>query len=155
LGFTDLGRFTASYVAGYGEYSSETFRRHLKSTRSEALIGLDMRKSGLTPAKIDLLRHHINVTLGERITVEKLAALVGMSPQSFTVAFKIAFKTTPAQYILSERLKGANWLLANTDTSISAVAAETGFASQSHLTSVSKRLNGHTPHEFRALSRLR
>jgi transcriptional regulator GlxA family with amidase domain len=155
LGFTNLDRFTASYVARYGEDPSETFRRQFNSTGSEAIIGRDTRKSGLTPAKIDLLRHHINVTLGERITVAKLAALVGMSPQNFAVAFKIAFKTTPAQHILSERLKWANWLLANTDTSISAVAAETGFASQSHLTSVSTRLNGQTPHEFRKLSRLR
>ena len=65
-----------------------------------------------------------------------------MSTQSFAAAFKPSFKTTPAQYVLSERLKWARWLLANTNISISAVAAETGFSSQSHLTAVSRRLSG-------------
>jgi AraC family transcriptional regulator len=123
-----------------------------------ALIIDSERKRGrsrgtLTPAKIDQLRHHVNASLGKPLTVQRLSALVGMSPQSFAPAFKLAFKTTPAQYVLAERVKWGRWLLESTDAKISAVAAETGFASQSHLTSVLKRLTGETPRELRRLSR--
>jgi transcriptional regulator GlxA family with amidase domain len=110
----------------------------------------DRRTRGvLTPAKIDLLRHHINVSLGKRITAGTLASMVCMSPQSFTPAFKRAFRTTPAQYVRTERLKWARWLLENTDCTIAAIAAETGFSSQSHLTSLLKHHTGDTPNELR------
>jgi len=99
------------------------------------------------------LRHYINASLGERITVEKLAAMVGMSSQSFAAWFKRAFKTTPAQYVLWERVKWARWLLANTNISISTIASQTGFSSQSHLTSALKHRDGQTPRELRNLSR--
>ena len=47
-----------------------------------------------------------------------------------------------------------DWLLKNTETSISAVAAETGFSSQSHLTSALKSRTGETPYELRQTSRI-
>jgi AraC family transcriptional regulator len=75
-----------------------------------------------------------------------------MSPQSFTPAFKRAFGTTPAQYVLAERLKWARWLLENTRSPISVIAAETGFSSQSHLTSVLRIQTGDTPNELRSAS---
>jgi AraC family transcriptional regulator len=87
------------------------------------------------------------------MTVGKLASMVCMSPQSFTPAFKRAFRTTPAHYVLTERLKWARWLLENTNSPISAIAAETGFSSQSHFTSALKHHTGNTPNELRGASR--
>lgn len=148
-GFIDIGGFEAIYRTRYSESPTETFERYFRSNRSETERRHGHAGGPLTPAKIDLLRHHINTALGERITVEKLSALVCMSPQNFAASFKQAFKTTPAQYVLQERLKWARWLLANTNTSISAVAAETGFSSQSHLTSALRSRTGETPQEVR------
>ncbi len=153
-GFVDFGGFEANYKSRYDEDPTQVFLRYFQSTRSDAKLAHSRSGSALTPAKIDLLRHHINASLGERMTVERLSALVGMSPQSFAVSFKEVFKITPAQYVLWERLKWARWLLANTETGISAVAAETGFSSQSHLTSALKSRTGETPHELRQSSRL-
>jgi transcriptional regulator GlxA family with amidase domain len=153
-GFGDFNRFEAAYRARYDESPSDALRRTLRSTNENFAHDFAQSSGALTPAKIDLLRHHINVSLGERLTVEDLAATVGMSPQSFTVFFKRSFKTTPAQYVLGERVKWARNLLAHTDTPISAIAAETGFSSQSHLTATLKRWNDQTPHELRKSSRL-
>jgi transcriptional regulator GlxA family with amidase domain len=152
-GFVDFGNFGSAYQTRYDENPTDAFQRYFRSTGLES--DHSRTGGGLTPAKIDLLRHHVNASLGERITVEKLAAVVCMSPQNFAASFKHAFKTTPAQYVLHERLKWARWLLANTDSSIAAVAAETGFSSQSHLTSSLKSRIGETPHELRKASRLR
>jgi AraC family transcriptional regulator len=79
--------------------------------------------------------------------------MVGMSSQSFAAWFKSAFKTTPGQYVLLERVKWARWLLANTNISISAVASQTASSSQSHLTSALKCRDGQTPHALRKAAR--
>jgi transcriptional regulator GlxA family with amidase domain len=152
-GFVDFSQFEAAYKHRYEENPTEVFHRYFLSNNGENGRNQDQSNGALTPAKIDLLRHHINASLGERITVEKLATMVGMSSQSFAAWFKSAFKTTPAQYVLLERVKWARWLLANTNISISAIASQTGFSSQSHLTSALKYRDGQTPHELRKASR--
>jgi len=113
-----------------------------------------LRPSGtLSSLKIDLLRHHINVSLGVPMTVCELATMVGMSSRRFAAAFRRAFGTSPAQYVIWERLKWACWLLVNTNDSIAAIASDTGFGSQSYLTTALKGWNGQTPCELRKLSR--
>ena len=112
------------------------------------------RPSGtLSSLKVDLLRHHINVSLGVPMTVCELATMVGMSSRRFAAAFRRAFGTSPAQYVIWERLKWACWLLVNTNDSIAAIASDTGFGSQSYLTTALKGWNGQTPCGLRKLSR--
>jgi transcriptional regulator GlxA family with amidase domain len=153
-GFVNIKRFEATYKARYDESPTEAFNRSGRENDGEIDRDLDRAKGALPPAKVELLRHHINAGLGDRITVDKLASTIGMSTQSFAASFKRTFNATPAQYVLTERLKWARWLLANTSAGIGAIAAETGFSSQSHLTTTLKRWNGQTPHELRMSSRL-
>jgi transcriptional regulator GlxA family with amidase domain len=152
-GFVNFSQFEAAYKLRYEENPTEVFHRYFRWNEEEDGRGQDQSNGAASPAKIDLLRHHINASLGERITVEKLAAMVGMSSQSFAAWFKSAFKTTPGQYVLLERVKWARWLLANTNISISAIASQTGFSSQSHLTSALKYRDGQTPHALRKAAR--
>jgi AraC-like DNA-binding protein len=153
-GFIDLARFGSLYRSRYGESPTQTFGRYFELAGMNSERTVRPSCGSLTSAKIDLLRHHINVSLGQSITIKELSALVGMSPQSFAVSFKQAFKITPAQYVLMERVKWARWLLINTDAPISAIAAETGFSSQSHLTSVLRQRMRETPYELRKPSRM-
>ena len=153
-GFIDLHRFGSLYKTRYGESPTQTFDRYFKRIHGDSEHSVRPPGGSLTSAKIDLLRHHINVSLGRSLTVKGLAALVGMSPQSFAIAFKESFKVTPAQYVLMERVKWARWLLINTDAPISAIAAETGFSSQSHLTSVLRHRINETPYELRKPARM-
>jgi transcriptional regulator GlxA family with amidase domain len=152
-GFVNFSRFETAYKARYNENAAEVFHRHFQSAKGEA-EPLSQPNPVLPTEKVELLRHYINASLGGPITVEKLSATVGMSTQSFAASFKRTFNTTPAQYILSERLKWARWLLTNTNASIAGIAAETGFSSQSHLTSALKQRQGETPHELRKSAQL-
>jgi AraC-like DNA-binding protein len=152
-GFIALGRFGSLYRSRYGESPTQTFDRHFKRLHGDGERVVRATGGVLTSAKIDLLRHYINVSLGHSVNVKDLSTMVGMSPQSFAAAFKQSFKITPAQYVLTERVKWARWLLINTDAPISAIAAETGFSSQSHLTSVLKQRISETPYELRKPSR--
>ncbi|KGM31842.1 helix-turn-helix domain-containing protein [Inquilinus limosus] len=95
------------------------------------------------------LQERIHTHLGDRITLDDLATIAGMSPHNLLIAFRAAFGTTPAQYVIAQRLRRVRWLLANTAQDITAIALETGFASHSHLTTAFRRHVGVAPRDFR------
>ena len=65
-------------------------------------------------------------------------------------AFRRHFHTTPATYLRKLRAGEAARLLVETDAPIAEIALTAGFADQSHLNRVFKRLMGCTPAAFRA-----
>lgn len=71
------------------------------------------------------LREHLH----EEISVEALATRAGMSARTFMRRFREATGTTPARWLLAERLARARDLLGATDLPIERVAAESGFGS--------------------------
>lgn len=109
----------------------------------------------LDPTRIARLRNYIASSLDKDIKVSTLARLAGMKTSSFLTAFRDAFGTTPGRFVREERLRRACWLLEHSDTSIAHIAAETGFASQSHLTSRLLAATGTTPRQYRKRSRVR
>lgn len=89
---------------------------------------------------------YIECFLDSGLTIEKLAALVGISPGHFAVLFRATFQDTPHQYILRKRIdKAAQLLRSEQDYSILDVAMATGFSSQAHLTATFKRYLKQTP----------
>lgn len=89
----------------------------------------------------DYVRDH----LSEEITLEALAAQVHLSPYHFARKFKEAIGLPPYQYVLHCRVEQAKMLLTAGKHSISEVAQEVGFTSQSHLTRHIKNAYGVTP----------
>jgi transcriptional regulator GlxA family with amidase domain len=146
LGFVDLARFSETYKIRFDGAGNEALRRARNP---------EGPRSNLTPQKIDLLRHYINASLGNPITTTQLASLVGLGRQQFHTAFKEAFGISPGQYVILERLEWARWLLRNTTDNIAHIAVETGFSSQSHLTTSLRRYDGVTPKQLRESSRFR
>ena len=139
---------------GYGHDPSEASLVSKWAGTDGPWIAVPRRCGGtLSSPKTHLLRHHINMSISLPITVRDLARTVGMSSGRFAAAFRRAFGTSPAQYVIWERLKWACWLLVNSNDSIATIAAETGFNSQSYLTTALKGWNGQTPFELRKLSR--
>ncbi|WP_299346973.1 AraC family transcriptional regulator [uncultured Pseudoxanthomonas sp.] len=109
----------------------------------------------LSPHVARRLSDHIETVLGERIALSTLAALAGMSVHQLLIAFRRTFGTTPAQYILAQRLRRARWYLLNRNDDITAIALACGFASHSHLSASFKRDAGITPRQFRDGLRMR
>jgi AraC-like DNA-binding protein len=148
-GFLNYKRFTAAYAEHYGECPDETFLRYQKPEEDHGVITTG---PSLTDARAKLLREYIDVNIGGRLTVRSFAQLTGMSVQNFIIAFTKAFGTTPAQYVIEKRLRKACWMIRNSQKSISTIAEETGFASQSHLTTTLKQHEGVTPTRYRKSS---
>jgi len=101
------------------------------------------------------LSDYIENALGQRIALAELAALVNMSVHQLLIAFRRTFGTTPAQYILAQRLRRARWHLLNRNDDITDIALACGFASHSHLSAAFKRDTGITPRQFRDGLRMR
>ena len=84
------------------------------------------------------------------LTVESLAAKVGLSASRFYAVFKHDTGLTPADYHLRMRIAVARQALANDrQQAILAVAEAYGFANARHFSTVFKRFTGTTPSHWR------
>ncbi|CUS45671.1 MAG: AraC family transcriptional regulator [Pseudomonadota bacterium] len=77
---------------------------------------------------------------------------MGIAPETLSRGFRRAYGTSPKRYRLEHRTLRAVRLLPGWHGSIAALAAETGFADQSHLTHAIVSLTGSTPNRLRVKS---
>ncbi|MGF6985606.1 AraC-like DNA-binding protein [Paraburkholderia atlantica] len=94
----------------------------------------------------DLLHEHMDGNLG----LDELAELAGIDRFRLTRLFQRAFGTSPHAYLVRLRLRAARRLLANGRTPAQ-VAAEVGFADQSHLGRWFRRAYRMTPAAYRQM----
>lgn len=86
----------------------------------------------------------------ERLRVDELAAVAGMSTDRLERAMRQALAISPKQYVLRLRAERAARLLATSDRSIAQVAAECGYYDQSQLTRQFRSHVGMTPQRYRS-----
>ena len=104
--------------------------------------------SGLRAA-VELANDRIDAPL----RVADLARAAGMSTDRLERAMRRSLGTSPKQYLIRRRAERAAMLLATTDRSIAAVAADCGYYDQSQLTRQFRSHAGMTPSEYRAVAR--
>ncbi|TFG82987.1 MAG: AraC family transcriptional regulator, partial [Spirochaetales bacterium] len=84
------------------------------------------------------------------LTIDDLAAAIGLSPQHFCVVFKQAMNTRPIEYLNLFRIrKSKELMLANDGLKIQEVAKIVGYGNVAYFTTLFKRLEGVSPSEFR------
>ena len=91
----------------------------------------------------------IEANLDQPLTLDAMAAQVGISPLYLARAFKAAVGQSPHQYVLARRIERAKELLRNTEIPIIDVALSVGFSSQSHLSHWMIRHTGVSPGVYR------
>ena len=91
----------------------------------------------------------INQNYHKSITLAEMAAMAGYSPNYFHNLFRKVMGMTPQEYLMDKRLQQAKWLLIHTENSLSEIAYECGYSSQSHLCSRFKQAVFCTPGEYR------
>ncbi|MGD9664297.1 MAG: helix-turn-helix domain-containing protein [Novosphingobium sp.] len=91
----------------------------------------------------------VDQSLEQNISVNDLAALVDMPVTQFARQFYTATQITPYQFVIERRLRQAYDMLRESDEDISEIALRCGFSSQSHFSSVFKKLRGLTPAAYR------
>jgi AraC-like DNA-binding protein len=101
---------------------------------------------------LDHVRETIESRFDQPLSVGALAAEVGVHPAHLSRAFHQRFGAPVLTYVRATRVRAARAMLRGSDRALADVAALTGFADQSHLTRVFKRVTGVTPARYRRLS---
>ena len=96
---------------------------------------------------------HLAANISEPISLGDLADAAGLSRMHFAAQFRVATGCRPHDYLLQHRIEHAKQLLASTDTPLVEVALSTGFQTQSHFSTVFKRLAGNTPARWQRAQR--
>jgi len=101
------------------------------------------------PEAVDLVRAHLAARLDQRVSLDELSALAGISRYHLLRLFSRETGLPPHAYQNQLRVARARELLARGDA-ISQVAAEVGFADQSHFTRVFRQFTGATPRQYQS-----
>lgn len=91
---------------------------------------------------------HIQTHAGDKLTVENLAAIAGISPSHFSRLFRRETGRTPLAFLNRVRLEQARKLLRAGERSIGTVALTCGFATPSHFCAAFRRAYGQSPSDF-------
>jgi AraC family transcriptional regulator len=103
----------------------------------------------LERVQTEALRSFIEEFLAQDIGLIDMAAVAGYSPDHFSRCFRETFGVSPYRYLLNRRVERAKTMLRDRSLSIATVASACGFAGQSHLNAVFKRIAGTTPGKYR------
>lgn len=110
---------------------------------------VSLERGKLTAVQVQRLEEWIGVHLAQDISLAQLARIAGFSPAHFVRLFRNSLGCAPYRHVLTMRLERARQLLVGSDLPIAAIAAETGFASQSHLTTAFVREYATPPGQLR------
>ena len=73
------------------------------------------------------------------------AGEAGLAPETLSRGFRAAYGLTPARFRIEARVQRAMMMIEQENLGLAAVAADAGFADQSHLTRTIVELTGQTP----------
>ena len=107
------------------------------------------RRSMRPPAWLVIAEELLRTRIGEPVRLGELAAASGVDPAHLARAFRLRHGCTVGEYGRRVRVAWAARELARGDAPLATVAAEAGFADQSHFTRVFRRHIGTTPARYR------
>ena len=108
------------------------------------------RRVSMEPWRARCVQGYVGVHLHSRIDLGDLAGVAHLSPSKFNRQFRASFSCTPGQYVRRMRIARAQNLMMMSRDQLSRIAAECGFADQSHFTRCFRKLVGESPAMWRA-----
>lgn len=117
-------------------------------SRDGAKVIRQNTQSSSNALRVDSAIQYIKGHLTEDLSLEAVSAVVSLSPIHFHSIFKAAVGKTLREYVEEQRIKKAVNLLLTTDASLTQIAYECGFSSQSYFSYVFKRRMHKTPREY-------
>ena len=152
LGTTQLGSSGSSgpslmNIAGMESRATHTGQDD--GVMRDAAAAPALHRGGLPPRALRRVREFIEAHLEQTISIQALAAMVGLSMCHFARAFKQSQGMTPHDYLVHCRVRRTQELLADTNLPLSEIAIAAGFADQSHCARRFRELVGLTPSRYR------
>ncbi|CAN7631585.1 helix-turn-helix transcriptional regulator [Bosea sp. LjRoot90] len=103
----------------------------------------------MTPRRLRHVDELIEAGLDKKLTVQELAAALGLSAGFFSRAFKAAVGKAPHDYIIDRRISRARALMRAGALGLDMVALSSGFTSHAHMTATFRSRLGVTPSQLR------
>nr|WP_314462953.1 AraC family transcriptional regulator [uncultured Clostridium sp.] len=157
----------AGSVIKYNEKAEEDIKEIYNTVKHAAAVSASSMSMKIYKFITDLFESNINKSskdslflaatqyisdyYSEKLTVEKIASYVNLSPSQFSRIFKKAAGTSPYDYLLGVRITKAKEFLKNTNLPISEIAYQTGFSSESNFIYFFKNQEGISPLKFRKI----
>jgi AraC family transcriptional regulator len=104
---------------------------------------------GTAPSWFRRVKERLHANFRNPIGMRDLAREAGVHPVHLARVFRRMEKRTPGEYQQGLQIHAACELLPDRDWPLAAIAAECGFADQSHFTRIFRRMTGTTPARFR------
>jgi AraC family transcriptional regulator len=104
---------------------------------------------GLAPWQVKRACQKLEADLAGKLTLQDIAAEVGISASHFSRAFRASIGLPPHQWLLRRRIGAAKQLMTVRSLSLAEIAIAAGFANQSHFTRVFSTLVGVSPRLWR------
>lgn len=133
------------FVSAMAQAIAVHIARNYAETVDEARRGTPSLPAYKLKRVTELMAQHI----AEDLSLDQLAAQVGLSKFHFDRLFKCATGLSPSRYQIELRLNEARRLLRETKKSILNVALEVGYTNPSHFAKIFRRETGLTPSEYR------
>jgi AraC-like DNA-binding protein len=121
---------------------------HVAQAYSE-LRNAEPLSGGLAPWQVKRACERLEADLAGKLTLEDVAAEVGISASHFSRAFRASVGLPPHQWLLRQRIGAAKQLMTVSSLSLAEIAIAAGFANQSHFTRVFSTLVGVSPGVWR------
>jgi AraC family transcriptional regulator len=122
---------------------------HILRHYADVVFQEPVRSGALSRAQRQLLDQYLEENLDRNLSLAELAGVVHLSVFHFTRKFRAEFGCPPHAYVMRRRIECAKTQLARGNVPLKVVAANSGFADQSHMTRLFQRLLGVTPAEYR------
>lgn len=132
----------------YAESVGQTVLMRVLALRPSA-----SRVGTLPKWRLRRVQEHLASNLAEPISLTDLAEAAGLSRMHFAAQFRAATGCRPHEYLLQYRIEQAKQMLTGTDMTLVDVALSVGFQTQSHFSTVFKRLAGNTPARWQRIHR--
>lgn len=142
---------------GHRGAAAERVREHVLRD----ILGLTWAQKGQprpalrpTDAAMEKARLFLENQAAQPVSLADLAQKHRLSPVAFTRRFRAATGQTPSEYLIACRLERARDLLLDSDATLNAIAAQSGFGNGFYLSRVWSKKWGGTPSGFRRARRV-
>ena len=127
-------------------YKMSTYADDAKTLASSSFAKVGVHTDS---RRVNKVQEYINEHYKEKISLNNIADLIGMTPVAFSRFFKLRTGKNLQDYIIDIRLGHASRLLIDSTMSISEVCYECGFNNISNFNRIFKKKKNASPKEFR------
>lgn len=142
---------------GYGRYSTEAQRmfqvllQQVEDERAAAAPSGEETAAGGLERSLAYMHQHFR----ERITLETLSSIAGLTATSYSRSFKKSMGASPVEYLNAVRINHSKTLLDKSGATVSGTAQSSGFGNEFYFSRMFKRETGISPVMYMKRKQLR